>query len=97
MVLIKKHCRFFPIYFTIFDEEAKTPHFFIAIGGRRWYNVIEDRRCNMGNMIIRIMKKLDDKNRLVVPDMIMKLVNTKDFYVELYENGTILLKPIKKQ
>lgn len=51
----------------------------------------------MGNMIIRIMKKLDDKNRLVVPDMIMKLVNTKEFYVELYENGTILLKPIKKQ
>lgn len=44
----KKHCRFFPIYFTIFDEEAKTPHFFVAFGGWWWYNGIKDRRCKYG-------------------------------------------------
>jgi hypothetical protein len=47
-------------------------------------------------LLIRIMKKLDYKNRLLLPKIIMDNIKAKDFYVELYDDGTIALIPIKK-
>ena len=41
------------------------------------------------------MKKLDQKNRLLLPKIIMDNIKTKDFYVELYDDGSIALVPIK--
>lgn len=46
-------------------------------------------------MLIRIIKKLDHKNRLLLPKIIMDIVKTKEYYVQLYDNGTIELIPIK--
>lgn len=42
-----------------------------------------------------IMKKLDHKNRLLLPKIIMDNIKANDFYVELYDDGSILLVPIK--
>lgn len=49
----------------------------------------------MKHLIIRIMKKLDTKNRIVFPKAIMDHVSTNEFYIELYDDGTIALVPIK--
>lgn len=46
-------------------------------------------------LLIRIMKKLDYKNRLLLPKIIMDNIKAKDFYVELYDDGSIALVPIK--
>jgi hypothetical protein len=48
-------------------------------------------------LLIRIMKKLDYKNRLLLPKIIMDNIKAKDFYVELYDDESIALVPIKKQ
>jgi DNA-binding transcriptional regulator/RsmH inhibitor MraZ len=47
-------------------------------------------------LLIRIMKKLDHKNRLLLPKIIMDNIKAKDFYVELYDDESIALVPIKK-
>ena len=46
-------------------------------------------------ILIRIMKKLDYKNRLVLPKVIIDNIKTNNFYVELYDDGSIALVPIK--
>ena len=46
-------------------------------------------------LLIRIMKKLDYKNRLLLPKIIMDNIKAKEFYVELYDDGHIELIPIK--
>jgi hypothetical protein len=47
-------------------------------------------------LLIRIMKKLDYKNRLLLPKIIMDNIKAKDYYVELYDDESIALVPIKK-
>ena len=47
-------------------------------------------------LLIRIMKKLDYKNRLLLPKIIMDNIKSKDYYVELYDDESIVLVPIKK-
>jgi DNA-binding transcriptional regulator/RsmH inhibitor MraZ len=47
------------------------------------------------NLIVRFMKKIDDKRRIVLPKVITDQVESKEFYVELYDDGHIELIPIK--
>lgn len=53
-------------------------------------------RVETKELLIRIMKKLDYKNRLLLPKIIMDNIKAKDYYVELYDDGSIALVPIKK-
>lgn len=48
------------------------------------------------DLIIRIMKNLDKKNRLLLPKIIMDQVKSRSYYVNLKKDGTIVLVPIKK-
>ena len=59
------------------------------------YSYCKEVYEQMKHLIIRIMKKLDTKNRIVFPKAIMDHVNTNEFYIELYDDGTIALVPIK--
>ena len=45
---------------------------------------------------LRYYKKIDNKNRMLIPSNIMKELKTKEFYLEYYEDGTIKLIPKKK-
>lgn len=49
----------------------------------------------MSKIIIKTIKRVDDKNRLLIPDNIMKIVKIRDFSIEYLSNGNIILKPIK--
>lgn len=47
-------------------------------------------------LVVRFMKQADGTNRLVLPKVVIDYIKTRDFYLELYEDGTIKLIPIKK-
>lgn len=46
------------------------------------------------NLILRVMKNLDNKGRLLIPKPMLRKVKSNRFYVELYEDY-IKLVPIK--
>jgi hypothetical protein len=46
--------------------------------------------------VLRYYKKMDYKNRIVIPKVITDRVNSDEFYVE-YDGKRIILVPIKKQ
>ena len=47
-------------------------------------------------MLVKYMKHADkDKNRIILPKFIIDKYG-KDFYLEVYEDGTMKLIPIKK-
>lgn len=45
--------------------------------------------------LFRFMKKVDDKNRLLIPKFIIDNYG-KEFYLEILEDGSVKLIPIKK-
>lgn len=48
-------------------------------------------------MLFRFMKRADkEKNRIIVPKFIIDKYG-RDFYLEVYEDGTIKLIPIKNK
>lgn len=48
-------------------------------------------------MLVRFMKRADkEKNRIIIPKFIIDKYG-RDFYLEVYEDGTIKLIPIKNK
>lgn len=48
-------------------------------------------------LLVRFMKRADkEKNRIIVPKFIIDKYG-RDFYLEVYEDGTIKLIPIKNK
>lgn len=48
------------------------------------------------NMQLKMMKKADaDKNRIIIPKSVIDKYG-RNFYLEVYEDGTMKLIPIKK-
>lgn len=54
-------------------------------------------RVNQKNLIIRIMKKLDNKNRILLPKIILENIKSNEFYIELFNDGSIKLIPISER
>nr|DAQ91828.1 MAG TPA: MraZ protein [Caudoviricetes sp.] len=48
-------------------------------------------------IILRFFKKLDEKNRVLIPSAIIKKVKSKEYYIELLDDNTIRLIPIKNK
>ena len=51
---------------------------------------------NKSDVVLRYYKVLDKKNRVLIPNAIIKQQKAKGFYVELHENGNIVLVPVKE-
>lgn len=51
---------------------------------------------NKSDVVLRYYKFLDKKNRVLIPSAIIKQQKAKGFYVELRENGNIVLVPVKE-
>lgn len=51
---------------------------------------------NKNEVVLRYYKVLDKKNRVLIPSAIIKKQKAKGFYVELHENGNIVLVPVKE-
>lgn len=54
-------------------------------------------RVKQKNLIIRIMKKLDNKNRILLPKIILENIKSNEFYIELFNDGSIKLIPISER
>ena len=49
------------------------------------------------NMLFKFMKRADvDKNRIIIPKFIIEQYG-RDFYLEIYDDGTMKLIPVKKE
>lgn len=49
------------------------------------------------NMLYKFMKRADiDKNRIIIPKFIIEEYG-RDFYMEIYEDGSIKLIPVGKK
>lgn len=49
------------------------------------------------NMLFKFMKRADvDKNRIIIPKFIIDKYG-RDFYLEIYEDGTMKLIPVKNK
>ena len=49
------------------------------------------------NMLIRMFKRADvDKNRIIIPKAVIEKYG-REFYLEIYEDGTMKLIPIKNK
>lgn len=49
------------------------------------------------NMLFKFMKRADiDKNRIIIPKFIIEQYG-RDFSMEIYEDGTMKLIPVKKE
>jgi hypothetical protein len=49
---------------------------------------------NKPKVLIRFMKHADMRNKIIIPQSIVDAYG-KDFYLEVYDDGTIRLTPIK--
>lgn len=54
-------------------------------------------RVNQKKLIIRIMKKLDNKNRILLPKIILENIKSNEFYIELFNDGSIKLIPVNER
>lgn len=44
-------------------------------------------------IVLRYYKKVDKKNRILIPVSVLKIIKCKEFYIELRESGNIVLIP----
>jgi hypothetical protein len=60
-----------------------------------WYNYYSKEMVELGKMIYSKIKKADKSlNRILIPKKIVDKFGS-DFLMEVYEDGTIILKPMK--
>ena len=49
----------------------------------------------MKKIISKIIRKADNKNRIILPRETNKINKNNEYYVTLYDNGDIKLEPVK--
>ena len=61
-----------------------------------WYNYYSKEMIEVGKMIYSKIKKADKSlNRILIPKNVIEKFG-RDFFMEVYDDGTIIFKPIKK-
>ena len=50
----------------------------------------------MENVLLRYQKKADQNCKILIPKKIIEKLQTNEFYIDLLDNNTIRLIPIKK-